>query len=111
MKKTSDPQHLQSIFPELVKRLGLERRTQEFSVLSLWAVVLSEILSADLLEKTEAVKLKQVGQKRQLLVRVEDAALASELMFHRTALLSKINAYTPQTGLRIDEIVLRVGKV
>jgi len=112
-KKTeiADPKHLQTIFPEIVKQLGLERRVQEFSVLALWEKVLAENLPPLFHRKTEAVKLKLVGEKRQLVVRVENASLASELMFHREKLQRQINAFSPQTGITIDDIILRIGKV
>lgn len=115
MKKSKtgapDPLHVQKIFPEIVRQLGLERRAQEFSVLSLWEQVLAENLPPLFHQKTEAVKLKLVGDKRQLIVRVENASLASELMFHREKLQRLMNAFSPQTGITIEDIILRVGKV
>ena len=94
---------LAQVLPVLVKQLNLEEKAKTLSVLSLWDHVVPQTFFG----RTAAVKLKIQGGKRQLVVRVDNPALAGELSFHLNAILAQLNAYAPQTGFSIDQIVLQ----
>ncbi len=90
----------------VAKQLGLDKKAQEFGVLSLWKVVVPEAYRTS----SEAASIYYKGKKAYLRIRVKHPTVATELGFEREALLKKINAYTAQTGIYLDGIELRVGR-
>ena len=111
MKKT-DTQKLSDILPALCDAMKLDETVQELSVLRLWPTVLSAVLDDDRFRAaTRATRTLDQGGRKILIVKVENAVIAGELNFARETLLTAMNAYTPQTGLRLDEIRLHVASL
>ncbi len=105
---------LADVLPGLYKDLKMDLKINEFALLALWPTVLTAEMgpTAEIAcEHTKAIKIRRQGNKITLLVKVAHAVLASELTFHTMPLLSALNAYTPQTGLKVDQIQWMVGSL
>lgn len=98
---------LADVLPGLCRDLALDEKVKELSLLSIW-----ETLVDDLYKKnTRAVSVRKQGGKNILLIRVKEAALASQLTFDIQRLKTELNRFAPQTGVKIDDIRLQVGAI
>src|SRR6478609_2981060 len=102
---------LGDVIPAVYQNLDMDKKVNEFAVLSLWPQALTGVLGVDIAMQTQAVKLRQAAGKMVLHVKVSSAPMASEISFYTSTLLQTLNAYAPQTGIKIDRIELRVGAV
>lgn len=100
---------LGDVLPGLYQELEMDKKVNEFALLSLWPQVLTGILGSDIAMQTQAVKLKKTAGKTVLHIKVSSAPMASEISFYTKALQDALNAYTPQTGIKVDRLELRVG--
>ncbi len=98
---------LVDILPAVSEALQLDRKVQEMALLALWP----QLVGATYAAHTRAVALKKRGDKFTLLVKVANAALASDLSFQLPVFLEALNRYQPQTGYRVDAIQLQVGSL
>jgi len=100
---------LDSILPAVSETLGLKQKTAEFAILALWPVVLSRMGLETILNRSKAYKLSVQGGKTTLRVRVSDAACAGDCTFVMDTVREALNQFSPQTGIRVDKIQVRIG--
>lgn len=98
---------LADVLPAVSDQLHLDRKVQEMALLALWP----QLVGASYAAHTRAMALKKRGDKQTLLVKVANAALASDLSFQLPVLQEALNRYEPQTGLKVDAIHLMVGSL
>ena len=106
-KRMGSMNRIASLMPGLGEQLRLEDKVHEMAFMSLWP----EAVGKQYAPHTRAVSLQQRGNERVLLVKVGNAALASDLSFNLPVILKAMNAFEPQTGVRVDRIQLVVGTV
>jgi len=94
------------LLEQVAKQLGLDKKAQEFGVLSVWKVVVPDAYRTS--AKADSVYYK--GHKAYLRVRVKHPTVATELGFELEELREKVNAYALQTGIHLEGIELRVGR-
>jgi hypothetical protein len=117
MSKRRDPKRIGSlssladVLPGVCEGLELDKKIHEMALLALWPKQVALLAGSHAAENSRAVRLKKQGYQTILLVRVAQAALASELGFQVPALKEALNRFTPQTGLTIDHIQLTVGSL
>ena len=99
-------EHFNRLLEQVAQQLGLDKKIQEFGVLSVWKVVVPDAYRTS----TEADSIYYKGKKAYLRIRVKHPTVATELGFELETLLEKINAYAAQTGIYLDGIELRVGR-
>ena len=99
-------QDFNSLLQMVAKNLGLDKKAQEFGLLSVWKVVVPEIYKSS----TKADSVYYKGKKAYLRIKVQHPTVASELGFELEDLRQKLNRYTPQTGIHLEGIELRVGR-
>lgn len=105
-KRLSGPaEQIAQILPAVGRQMNLDKKVQEWSVLSLW----EKIIDAPFRGKTQALKIKSTGNRNSLLVKAANAAVAAELTFYLETYQNRINAFTPQTGLVIHRIEIYTG--
>ncbi len=105
---TSQPVHaLKDVLPGLCRELALDEKVREMTVLSLW----SQLVEEPYRSQSKAVRLRQQGAQWILWVQVADAGMASDLSFQIPNLLLQFNQFAPQTGVRVDQIRLRIGSL
>jgi hypothetical protein len=100
-------QEFNQLLQVVAQRLGLDKKTQEFGVLSVWNTIVPPAYQS----KAQARSVFYKGKRAVLRVQVNHPITATELAFEREDLLSKLNRYTPQTGIHLSEIEFRVGSV
>ena len=116
-KKTAKPKRVGSlsslaqVLPGVCDNLQLDKKINELAFLALWPRQVAGLCGQVTADNTKAIKLKKQGYKTILLVRVSNAALASELSFQIAILKEVLNRFQPQTGIAIDHIQLMVGSV
>jgi hypothetical protein len=98
-------QDFNQLLQHVAQQMGLHEKAKEFGVLHVWKVVVPKAFES----QTRADSLYKKGNAYFLRVKVRTPSLASELAFELEDLLTKINAYTPQTGIHLAGIELRVG--
>lgn len=104
-RRKGDAESLSAILPAVGKALNLDKKIQEWAVLSLWAQVVDEPFR----EKTRALKIRFSERRNHLLVWASNSAVAAELAFHLENYRQKLNAYGSQTGISIHRIDLHLG--
>ncbi len=97
-------QSVSVVLPAVGKKLNLDKKVQEWSLLSLWEQIIDEPFK----KTTRAVRVKPYHLQNILMIQVESATVAAELAFYLEKYQNKINAYFLQTGLEIHRIELRV---
>jgi hypothetical protein len=102
---------LADVLPELCRTLDLDNKINELAFLRLWPSQAATLLGTEAAAQTKAVKLKKQGNRRIRVVRVQHAALASELAFYTQALQAALNQFEPQTGIQIHRIQFVVGAI
>ena len=95
-----------SLLGEVGRQLRLDDKVQEFSLIRLWP----EVAGPDFARQSEAVKVERRNGKARLQVLVFDAGVATNLGFALEGIREALNAYAPQTGVRLDAIDLRLGR-
>lgn len=91
------------IIPTVGQRMGLNEKVSEWSVLQLWDQVVAPMFK----ETTQAIKLSKQGPQTKLHVRASNPTVAAQLMFSLEEYRQAINAFSPQTGIRVDRIEMR----
>lgn len=99
------------VLPQICQNLELDKKVNEMALLALWPNQVSQLAGAVIGQNTRAVRLRKQGYQTVLLVKVANAALASELTFHIPALLNALNGYKAQTGLTVDRIQVSVASL
>lgn len=99
-------QSFNQLLQQVAQQMGLHEKAKEFGVLHVWKTIVPQALQAH----CRAESIYKKGNAYFLRVKVNSPSLASELSFELESLLEKINAYTPQTGIHLAGIELRVGK-
>lgn len=104
-KLPTPAEKLSSILPKLCEEIHFDDRVKEMSLLRLWEQLVPEPFKTH----TSAKAVKKVGGKTVLMVHVRDAAMASELSFNLDQFKTMVNDFSGQTGIRLDDIRVRVG--
>lgn len=102
-RRTGSLQTVSQVLPVVGEQLNLTQKIQEWSVLTLWEQVIDSVFQG----KTQAVRLKKVGQNHTLLVNAANSVIATELSFFLEQYRERLNAYAPETGLFIHQITLQ----
>jgi hypothetical protein len=102
---------LGDVLPGLYRDLDMDKKVNEFALLGLWPSLVQTFLGVSGAAQTRAFRLRKQGYQTVLMVKVSNAALASELSFQLMHLKEALNGYTPQTGLTVDRIQLMVGSL
>lgn len=113
-RKPRPPESLSSlaeILPTLCRDLDIDKKVNELALLALWPRQVEAVAGAVAAAQSKAVRLKKQGDRLILVVKVANAALASELGFHVPVIKEALNRFKPQTGLAIDQIQLSVGTI
>ncbi len=105
--RSARPVSLANLLEAVSRELGLERKVQEYALLSLWR----EVVPVSFRDSTQAVGLKTQGRESVLQVTASDGPTASALSFHLDVLRERLNAFYPQTGVTVTRITLGVGRV
>lgn len=109
IKRAGSLSAFSEVLPRVCEDLALDKKVNEMALLALWPKQVAGIAGQAAAENTRAVRLRKQGYQTILSVKVTNAALASELSFQLPALKDALNAYAPQTGLKVDQIQLSVG--
>jgi len=99
-------QNLSSVLPALQHALGLDEKVKQLALLSVWTAIVAPRFR----EVTRPLMVKTEGHRRILVVAVAHGAIGTELSFMTTELKAKLNTYTPQTGLSVDDIRFQVQR-
>jgi Dna[CI] antecedent, DciA len=99
LRPNGSPMTVASIMPEVSKTMNLPQKIAEMAVMALWPSVGPP--------QTKALGVKRVGTKSHLVIAAATPHVAMQLTYQLDGLLSRLNSYTPQTGLRLDKIVVR----
>ena len=110
-KRIGSLSSLAQVLPGVCDGLQLDKKINELAVLALWPRQVEGICGKIAMENSKAVRLKKQGNKTLLMVKVQHAALASELAFHLGDLKDALNRFHPQTGITVDVIQLVVGSL
>lgn len=102
---------LSDVLPQVCDDLRLDQKVNELAFLALWTTQMPALLGQAAVSQSKPLYLKKQGKKRILWVKVAHAALAAELSFQLSAIQSALNAFSPQTGITIDQIQWLVGTV
>ena len=106
--KNFSTEKISDILPAMCESMALDTHVRDMAVLRLWPKLLPD---ERFVAASQALSIRRVGAQHVLMVRVSDASLATELGFYRDAMREAINAFAPQTGLRIDDIRMHVGHI
>jgi hypothetical protein len=93
------------VLPVVGKHLNLDKKVQEWSLLSLWAQIVDEPFRL----KTRAFKIQRNARENILLIHASHPAVAAELSFYLEKYQNRLNGYAAETGLTVHRIELRVG--
>lgn len=116
-KKKAKPQRIGSlsslanVLPGVCDGLQLDKKINEMALLALFSKQVEGLCGKVAADGTRAMRLKKQGYKMLLVVKVSNAALASELTFQVPALKEALNRFQPQTGITVDQIQLVVGSL
>lgn len=110
-KRVGSLSTLADILPALCQDLDLDKKVNELALMALWPKQVAGIAGQVAADHSKAVRLKKQGHQTTLLVRVSNAAMASELSFQVPAIKEALNKFSPQTGLTVDQIQLTVGSI
>lgn len=110
-ERTGSLSSLGDVLPILYDDLNMEKKVNEFALMALWPQLVESLAGAMMAGQTRAIRLKKQGYLTVLMVKVSNAALASELSFQLAHLKEALNQYAPQTGLTVDQIQLLVGSL
>jgi hypothetical protein len=89
-------ERLGDIIQRTIKQLGIERPIQQYEAIYIWPKVVGEKIAS----VTEPLRIVQ----GKLFIKVKNASWRNELVFHRLALIEKMNQ---QIGRRvIQDIIL-----
>ena len=102
LRPAGQPTTVATLLPAITQQLGLNQKVQQWSVLSLWPIVVQESFK----EYTQAVKIQDLDNAEGacLLVWVAHSTLAHELTFYQQEYCQKLNSYSRQTGIIIARI-------
>jgi hypothetical protein len=93
---------------KVAQQLGLNRWVEQLAVMRLW----QQVVDAPWDTKSQAVKVTQrPGKGTMLEVRVANPSAASDLRFLTSTYCQRLNGYSKQTGLHLDGIEIRVGRL
>ena len=111
MKKPRRPRSsfvpVADVLGAVTKDLKLDERVREYALLKLWAALVGEPYAGC----SKASKITRRGSETVLTVKVNDSAMASQMGFVLPQVQAKLNGYAAQTGIRVDRIMVQVGKV
>lgn len=102
-RRVGSLQTVSQVLPVVGEQLNLTQKVQEWSVLTLWEQIIDPIFHG----KTQAVRLKKMGQNHTLLVKAANSVIATELGFYLEHYRERLNAYAQETGLHIHQITLQ----
>jgi hypothetical protein len=102
-----DVLRLADILPEVASLMQLDQTVARLAVTALWPEVMQRLNLAHL--HSQATRLTRQGTQTLLWVRVPSAPGAALLGLQLPQVRAELNKYTPQTGVSIDAIRLRVG--
>lgn len=103
-RRAEEAQSVSAILPLVGRNLGLDRKVQEWSVLSLWDQVIDPAFEG----KTKALKIRVNGKQNRLVVGARHSAVATELTFFTETYRTRLNTYANQTGVEIHAIDIQV---
>jgi hypothetical protein len=95
------------ILSQVTENLAIDQKVHELALLALWPQVVEDSLR----DRTKAVRIVQEAGRHILWVRVKDAVTAGELSFQTETIREKLNQYSPQTGLSLHGIRLKIGSL
>ena len=116
-KKKAKPQRvgslssLANVLPGVCDGLQLDKKINELALLALFPRQVEGLCGKVAAEGTRAIRLRKQGYKMVLLVKVANAALASELTFQVSVLKDALNRFQPQPGITVDQIQWVVGSL
>lgn len=110
-KRVGSLSTLADVLPGLCQDLELDKKVNELALLALWPKQVAMVAGQVAADHSKAIRLKKQGYKTTLLVRVSNAALASEMTFQIPVIQEALNRFSPQTGIAVDHIQLTVGSL
>jgi hypothetical protein len=110
-KRIGSLSSLAQVLPGVCDGLQLDKKINEMALLALFPGQVEGLCGQVAAQGTRAIRLKKQGYKMLLVVKVSNAALASELTFQVPALKEALNRFQPQTGITVDQIQLVVGSL
>ncbi len=97
-------QPVSDILAVVGQTLNLDKKAQEWSVLSLW----EQVVDPQFKGKTKALRLKSFAQKKIMVIQAQNHSVAAELTFFAEDYRQRMNAFTPQTGITVSQIEVRI---
>jgi hypothetical protein len=94
---------LNRIIQRVAEALRLDSKAAEYAMLQVFEVVIPEQYKG----KAKANRIYYKGKQAVLEVHVASPLIAQELGFERMTLLERMNTYSAQTGIRLNELIIR----
>lgn len=121
-RPTNSVESLSGLLPQVAQALRLDERAGELALLRLWPTVLqAEGLEAYLeqswplgvqalsgLKEAPSNKAESQTLQKTMVVAVTSPMVVSNLQFSSLALLNRLNAYSPQTGVVLKSLRFKV---
>jgi len=92
LRSKSEPERAGSLLSKVLSSLGYAAKVKEYELVAQW----SEIVGEPIASKTHAVRVSD----QKLFVQVESAVWRQELVFHKPALLERINQFAQKPVIK-----------
>jgi hypothetical protein len=96
-------EELTRIIQRVAEALKLDSKAGEYAMLQVFDVILPSRYKG----QAKANRIFYKGRNAILEVHVASPLMAQELSFERTSLLERMNTYSPQTGIALQDLIIR----